>query len=216
MSIQTASRTSTLPRVNLLPPEIGERKRLQQVQAGVVVAVIVAVGAVVTLDMTGSHKVTDAKTQLQSATSESRALSRQLATYNDVNTTAAQLAASQAILAQATATRVEWSGYLADLSEVLPSATWLTNLSMSEQAAPGSLVSPSQASGTVGTLTFAGVALKYGDLANWLDSLQPVTGLANVYFSNATEQYIGSTKTVNFSGSADLTADALCQKPGSC
>jgi Tfp pilus assembly protein PilN len=202
--------------VNLLPPEIGERRRLQQVQAGIVLAVVAAVGSVVFLDMQGTHKVTDAKQQLASATSDNAQLTRQLATYANVRTTAAELAASEATLLQATSTHVPWSSYLADFSEVLPSTTWLTTLTMNNGLAAGSLANPSQATGDIGSVTFQGVALKYGNLAEWLDSLQPVNGLENVYFSTASEQYIGATKTVNFSGSANLTAEALCPANGEC
>jgi Tfp pilus assembly protein PilN len=216
VSIQTATRLTTLPRVNLLPPEIGERKRLQQMQVGVVATVLVAVAAVVFLDMQGAHNVNAAKQRVTAATSDNARLTHQLATYRDVKTTAAELAASEATLAQATSTQIRWSSYLADFSEVLPKTTWLTNMTMTEQLAPGSLTGPAQAAGNVGTLSFQGVALKYGNLAEWLDSLQPVDGLADVYFSTATEQYIGTTKTVTFAGSANLSADALCPKAGSC
>jgi Tfp pilus assembly protein PilN len=182
----------------------------------VIAAVALSVGAVAFLDIQGSHSVNDAKGQLNSASAESTRLTHELATYSDVKATAAQLAASQALLNQAMGTEVQWSSYLADFSVMLPPTTWLTSLTMSSQLPAGSLSAPSDAAGTIGTVNVQGVALKYNNLADWLDSLKPERGLEGVYFSNATEQYIGATKTVGFQASADLTSDALCQKAGGC
>jgi type IV pilus assembly protein PilN len=216
VSIQTATRLTTLPRVNLLPPEIGEKRRLQQVQAALVLAVVASVGAVVFLDMQGGHKVAAAKEQLSSATADNARLTQQLAQYSDVKATSAALVANQNLLNQAMSTQVQWSGYLADLSVVLPANTWLTSVTFSSQLAAGSLSTPAQATPTIGNVTFNGIAIKWSDVAAWLDSLQPERGLADVYFSNASESYIGATKTVAFQASANLTSQALCQKLGGC
>jgi Tfp pilus assembly protein PilN len=205
-----------LPRVNLLPPEIKEEQRLRRVKVAMAAVVAVAIAAVVLLDVQGGHSVSDAKAQLAAAAEQNAQINRELASYSDVKATAAQLAANKALLDQSMSTEVQWSGYLADFSVVLPSTTWLTSLTFSSQLAPGSLASPSQASGNIGTITVQGVAMKYENLADWLDSLNPENGLSGIYFSNASEQYIGSTKTVTFQASADLTAAALCEKAGGC
>jgi Tfp pilus assembly protein PilN len=216
VSLQTSTRTSTLPRVNLLPPEIGEKRRLQQVQGGVVAAVVLSIAAVAFLDVQGGHSVTAAKQKVNTAAAKNSQLTRQLASYSDVKTTAAQLAASQALLSQAMSTEVQWSTYLADFSVILPPTTWLTSVTMSSTLPAGSLTSSTAAPGEIGTVSVQGVAMKYDNLADWLDSLKPERGLASVYFSNAAEQYIGATKTVGFQASANLTSDALCQNAGGC
>jgi Tfp pilus assembly protein PilN len=199
-----------------LPPEIAEKRKLQQLQAGVVVALTLSVVAVAFLDVQGGHSVSAAKHKLSTATTDGGRLTRELASYSDVKTTAAELQASQALLDQAMSTEVQWSSYLADFSVILPSTTWLTSLSMTNTIAPGSLASPKEAPASIGSLTIQGVALKYNNLADWLDSLKPEKGLEGVYFSNAAENFIGATETVGFQASANLTSDALCQTPGGC
>lgn len=216
MSLQTSTRTSTLPRVNLLPPEISEKRRLQQVQAGVVGAVALSIAAVAFLDVQGGHNVSAAQQKVNVATADNGRLTKQLATYSDVKATAAQLAASQALLNQAMSTEVQWSVYLADFSVMLPPTTWLTSLTMTSTLPAGSLATSSGAPSEIGTVSVQGVAMKYDNLADWLDSLKTENGLANVYFSSATEQFIGATKTVAFQASANLTSQALCQKVGGC
>lgn len=219
MTTDTATRLAALPRVNLLPPEIHERRRLQLVQAAAVVLVIAAVGGVGFLYTNGRESVASAKKSLDTATSQNSALTRQLATFSNVKGTAAQLAASQALLTQATASEVSWSNFLADLSTLLPTTTWLTSLTVNESVQPGTLVAPAQAPAAIGTLSVQGFALKYPNLADWLDSVAKESGLSNVYFSTATEQFIGPTKVVTFQGSSTVTASALdgrCASAGSC
>jgi Tfp pilus assembly protein PilN len=162
--------------------------------------------------------VSAARNDLATATAQNDKLVKTLATYNDVKTTAAQLNASEATLTQAMSTEVRWSEYFADFG-FLPANTWLTKLTLTNALPAGSLLSPSQAPQQIGSVAVEGYAMKYGDLANWLDALEPEQGVSNVDFTKAAEQYIGTTKVVQFAGTAGLTSAALsgrCAKAGSC
>jgi Tfp pilus assembly protein PilN len=220
----TTAASSTLPRVNLLPPEIEERKRLQQVQAAVLVGVVAVAGGVGYLYFQGTHKVSDAKQQLSQASAENSQLTRQLATFSDVKATAAQLNASEALLTQATATEIRWSEYLADFG-FLPHNSWMTTLTVNSSLPPGTLATPSQAGPEIGTVSIGGYSMKYTDLATWLDSLAEQENakqqkmLDNVYLSKASESFIGDTKIVQFDASANVPTAGLsgrCATPGSC
>jgi Tfp pilus assembly protein PilN len=220
----TTAASSTLPRVNLLPPEIQERKRLQQVQAAVLVGVVAVAGGVGYLYYQGTHQVSDAKQQLSQASAENGQLTRQLATFSDVKATAAQLNASEALLTQATATEVRWSEYLADFG-FLPRNSWMTTLTVNSSLPPGTLSTPTQAPAEIGTVSVGGYSMKYTDLATWLDSLAEQKNakqqktLDNVYLSKAGETFIGDTKIVQFNASANVPAAGLsgrCATPGSC
>lgn len=218
MTTQTVTRQATLPRVNLLPPEIGERKQLQRIQAGVVLAVVVTVGIVGVVYYQGKHNVQAAKQEVATAVAQNATLTQKVATFQDVTATASRLASSEAMLSQAMSAEVDWSTYLSDLG-FLPKSTWLTDISFTNSLAPGSLAASTQAPPKIGVVSLKGVALKYASMADWLDALQPEKGLANLYFTNANEVFIGPTKVVDFQGSADLTSSALsarCDKAGSC
>ena len=224
MQTSTTTASSTLPRVNLLPPEIQERKRLQQVQAAVLVGVLAVAGGVGYFYYEGTHKVSVAKQQLASANSKNAQLIRQLAAFNDVKATAAQLNASEALLTQATSTEIRWSEYLADFG-FLPHNSWMTSLNISSSLPPGTLTTPSQATPEVGAVTFSGFSMKYPDLATWLDGLAEQQNakqqkmLDNVYLSKAAETFIGQTKVVQFDATASVPAAGLsgrCATPGSC
>jgi Tfp pilus assembly protein PilN len=230
VSVQTATRLANLPRVNLLPPEIGERKRLQAVQAGVVAAVVVSLVGVGYLYTDSKHKVTTAKQQLATVTATNTALTAKLATFAPVKQLATQLAASEAMLTQAMSTEVLWSQFLADLSTTAPASTWLTQLTLSESVRPGSLANPAQAPDVIGNLAAQGFAAPQGtaspwpSLADWLDSLDPTqkNGLATVQgatFATAVLADLAKHPVVQFQGSAVITSKALsdrCATAGSC
>lgn len=218
-TMTSVTRVGDLPRVNLLPPEIQERKKVRAAQAGAVGATLVAVAGVVFAYVQAGHSVDAARQQLAREQQTQATLDKQVAALRDVKTVAAQLSADEALLTRAMATEISWSTYLQDFSATLPATTWLTQLNLSESVPAGTLATPAQASSPVGSVSFTGVAMKWPNLADFLDALAKEQGFANAYFSNATESYIGQTKIVNFQATTDLTQGALsgrCANPGSC
>ena len=67
MSTLTIDRLATLPRVNLLPPEIEEQRRFRKVQIGLGAGVVAAVGVVGALTLLASGAVGDAQHRLGQA-----------------------------------------------------------------------------------------------------------------------------------------------------
>jgi hypothetical protein len=222
VSVETPTRlAAALPHVNLLPPEIGEQKRLQQVQLIGVLVLLLAVGAVAFLYVHGSGSVKTSKQHVATANADNAALNKQVAGFADVGQVNASLGAKEAMMTQAMSTEVLWSTYLGSFA-TLPTTSWLKSMTLSESLSPGTLTSVKQAPPIVATAAFDGVGMNYAALAGWLDKvaqLGQVNGLTNAYFSSATEAFIDSTKVVNFAGTANLSAVGLsgrCEKPGVC
>jgi Tfp pilus assembly protein PilN len=216
----TPTRLVTLPRVNLLPPEISERKKLQRIQLGLGLAVVVVVAGVGLVYESGGNAVTDSQNQLSAAQQQNTALQTKLASLQFVSAEKVVADQTQAMLTQATATQVHWSNYLADLSVITPAHDWFTSITFSESVPVGSISSPADAPPVIGAVTFAGSGLAHNDLATWLDTAATEKGFVDPYFSNSTESYIGKTKVVTFSTSVGLTSDALagssCSQQGTC
>jgi Tfp pilus assembly protein PilN len=215
----TTTGTQTLPRVNLLPPEIDERRQFQRAQAAVAGVVALSVVGVGFLYMQGGHGVTSAKSQLASSIAQQSALQTKLTSLQYVDTAASQKDAAEATLTQALATEIQWSHYMADLSVITPTTVWFTQLTFAETATAGSLTAAPAAGTTVGSIAFTGVALSHDNVADWLDSAVKEPGFADPSFASSTEQFIASKKIVNFSSSVQLDAAALsdrCAKPGVC
>ncbi|MDP9164912.1 MAG: PilN domain-containing protein [Actinomycetota bacterium] len=206
---RTAAGFPALPSVNLLPPEIAEKRRFRQVQYALGAAVAAAVLLVGVLYLLAAHSVSAANTDLAAADAQHSRLTAQIATYGNVTAIRAQAAAEQAMLATAMGQEVRFSQLLSDLSLSVPDNIWLNNLSLTEGAVPATV---GATAGGIGTLTVSAVGFSHDDVAVWLDSLAAQPNFTNPDFGSSVESYLGTRKTVNFGSTATLTAAALSNR----
>lgn len=222
MSADTKTRTlADLPHVNLLPPEISERKRLRQIQVGGAALVALVIAGLVGAYVAEGGSVAQAKKRVTTANAESVTLTQKVASFSTLRTVQADRDAHEAMLTRAMSTEIIWSSYLSSFA-TLPTSTWLRGITLSEAVGPGTLASPTAAPPVVATASFSGAGLNYISLADWLDRVAKLGDrgdLTNVYFSTAAEVFIDATKTITFAGTSNLSAVALsgrCAKPGVC
>ena len=228
--MSTTTTTSTtqvdLPRVNLLPPEIFEKRQLQRAQAGLTVVVLAAVVGVVLVYLNGGSAVTEGKSRLAASQATQVDLQKSVSRVSYVTTQKAQADQAKSMLAQATASTIPFSTYLSDLSLRTPKNVWFTAITLTDSLAPGTLVPGAPAPAAVGTVSFSGTALAHADVATWLDSAAKESGFANPYFTSSSESLIPGTGTkpgtlpktwVTFSSNVDLSSEALCSaQSGKC
>ena len=195
----------TLPRVNLLPPEIAEQARLRRVQLGLAGGLLAAVGVVGALHVGASSSVAEATEELSTATARGASLQAEARTFRDVNDVYDRAATAQAMLASAMGQEVRFSTFLDDLSKTVPEHVWLKNVTFT-QAAPAGAVATTPG---IGTATFTGVGFRHDDVASWLETLAAQEGFADPYVSDATAGDIGGRRTVSFTSTVTLTSDAL-------
>ena len=208
-----------LPRVNLLPPEIGVRKAQQRSYVLMGVAVACAGGAAAAMDMGQVSRVSAAKTDLVKVNDQATKLKQKRAALQPVQDTYATVDANEALLTQAFASRVQWSTPLHNISITIPENVWLLSFTAAASATP----TPPGISGgqpSVGSIQFTGKAFAYNDVAAWLDSLARIKGFQSAYVSTATETkptVAGGRKIVDFSSTVNLTSVAITPhtKPGS-
>jgi Tfp pilus assembly protein PilN len=199
---------SSLPRVNLLPPEIAVARRMRRIQTGLGGAVVAAVGIVALLYVGAASGASNAQETLDTAAAHQASLRSQTAKYSDVTAVYSRATAAEAMLTQAMGDEVRFSRYLNDLTLTVPDSVWLkaatfTQGAAATSAAPGTATAPG-----IGTVTFTGVGFKHDDVAVWLESLAGQKGYANPYFSSSTEAFLGTKPIVNFVSTVTLTADA--------
>jgi Tfp pilus assembly protein PilN len=208
-AIETAVHTGTLPQVNLLPPEIAERRKLRRLQyalGGLVALSVVAVGGVYEM---GHSSVATAQQQLTQAQDQTVLLQSQLAKLSNVDAVNKQLDATKALYVAAMSPEVQWSHYLNDLSLTIPDNVWLTSIAANETNAPASTAAGSVLPTGLGTVTFSGVAFTHDDVATWLETLAKEPGYLDPYFSNSSETLLGPRTIVKFTSSVILGQQAL-------
>jgi len=195
----------TLPRVNLLPPEIAEVRRMRRIQMGLGGAVLGAVGVVALLYIAASSSVSSAQSDVDTATATGAQLRAETAKFSQVTAIYARAAAAQAMLTTAMGEEVRYSRFLNDLSLSIPENVWLKNVTFAQGAAPAALGSTTPG---IGTVTVTGIGFSHDDVAVWLESLATQKGYTNPYFTNSTEALLGTRKTVTFTSTASLTPAA--------
>ncbi len=207
---QTAAPVGTghavLPRVNLLPPEIGEAVRFRRIQMGLGGALLTTLGVVALLYVGAVSSVGEAETELAASTATGTQLQAENDKYADVTAVYAAAAAAEAMLTQAMGEEVRFSQYLNDLSLTVPENVWVKNVTFAQAPVPAALGSTEPG---IGTVTFTGVGFSHDDVAVWLESLAKQKGYKDPYFSTSTEALIGTRKTVDFTSTVTLTPEAL-------
>jgi Tfp pilus assembly protein PilN len=198
--------------VNLLPPEIAERRRARVIQVGMGAAVAASVVVVGAVYLMAHASATSAQSDLEAAQAQNTTLRAQVTKFAGDESLRAQRDAQQTMLQTAMGPEIQWSHYLNDLSLRIPNNNWITKVSVQETygsataAAPttGGLVDPG-----VGKITFEGMAFTHDDVATWLDSLAKEKGYTNPYFSSSVAKVLGGHQVVKYSSSISLTPDAL-------
>jgi Tfp pilus assembly protein PilN len=215
----TAVGAYVVPKVNLLPPEIEERKaqrRSYVIMGGAIAAAIVVV---VFAYVAQASRVSEAKDSLAAAQARDGQLTRERAALQPVQDVYNNVDAHEALLAQAQSSRVRWSRFLHDLQVTIPDRVWVNSFTatLSAPTAPAS----GQAVGStavlkpgVGNVLIGGSAFEHNDVAAWLDSLTKVKGYADPYFTSSTlvlptSDSPDARAIVKFTSSVTLTPAAI-------
>jgi Tfp pilus assembly protein PilN len=223
MSTQTLIRSGTLPVVNLLPPEFGERRRLHTLKMGLGAGVIASLGVVITLFVLATAQVSTAQSDLDTTKAEGASLQAQAAKYSDVPAVIAKVDAAKLQRSQAMAPEIRWSFYLNDLSLRIPAKVWLNSVTATQTAAAPAVAGAAAVPGIstypetgIGSVTFEGKAYKHNDVANWLEMLSHEKGWTQPYFTDSSEDGDLSASNgdpaVGFSSQVTITEDALSRR----
>lgn len=198
-----------LPRINLLPPEIGLRQTLRKVQAGLGAGVVAALGVVLALQLAATGSVSDAQAGVAASEAEHAALIAQAGQFRDVTEVHTRTDAAQAMLVDAMSEEVRYSRFLDQFAVSLPERVWVTSLTFT-QGAPAT--PDAAAAGAIGSVQISGTAYGHDDVAAWLDALAAQEGFDGAYLQSSTERRLGGRVVVDFSTSVSLTAEALSQR----
>ncbi|HEY3547413.1 MAG TPA: hypothetical protein VGK17_15175 [Propionicimonas sp.] len=178
---------ASLPQVNLLPPEVRAARGLKVVKrvlALALVGVLILIGGVYALSLL---QRTAAENELADAQRETKQLQAQEDKYAEVPAVRTALDTTKHAREFAMSTEVQWSGYLAAITAVLPpdaSVETFTLAGATPMALPELAASPLQAP-SVGTLSFTGRTATVPDTAAWIDALNSVPGFSDAWVSSA-------------------------------
>jgi Tfp pilus assembly protein PilN len=199
----------TTRRINLLPPEREERRRARQVTTTIVaagVALIVLLGLVFVAEIIRLH---GQKNALEAQQTTNATLQGQVAQLSQFEQLELQLQQKTTLLKTLTRDEVRWSVVLADISLVIPSDTWLTNLSANQITSSATQPAAGTQTQALGTIQLTGTTFSHLDVAKWLTRLAGVDAFTNPYLSLSSKSVIGTTNVVTFNSTTDLSDNAF-------
>jgi Tfp pilus assembly protein PilN len=210
--------TYVVPMVNLLPPEIGERKAQQRGYVAMGATVVAALGAVAFLYLGQASRVGAAEDEVTAAKQQNSTLVAQRAKLAYVDEVYAEVDANEAMLTRAADKRIFWSRNLADVALAMPDTVWLESIDIAQvmDAATADAAGSVLPKYDMGTVTFVGRAYQHDDVAAWLDASAKIVGYGNVWYTKseavvptAEERAKGDRSFVEFSMTADIAPNAI-------
>lgn len=212
--METTTRQVVLPRVNLLPPEIGEQRRFRRTQLLLGAGLLGTVAVVAGVYVLAASEVGRASTELAGERAEGAQLQTEADTFAEVPRTYALVEAKESQVGLAMGEEIRWSYLLNDLSRTTPEQVWLAEMTVAQDVDGTAAAVVDPALGTVmepglGQITFTGKALAHNDVATWLESLATQRGYTQPYFSNSQLTEIGTKDAIDYSSQVTITAEAL-------
>jgi Tfp pilus assembly protein PilN len=220
----------SLPRVNLLPKEIKERRLVQRQRGGIAVAFVVLVALLGFWYVRESQALTDARQEADRERAVADGLRARKAALQPYAALQSRIVAAEQLRAKVYAREVRFSAIMQDISAIIPGDVWLTQMSAAvaapadqagggaKAAAAGTTLLPGSpgAGAPVATITFTGAGLGHVDVGGFMRALAagPKKRGARVYLNpyftaSQKDDEGGGETTVTFSATVDLSKAAF-------
>ncbi len=193
--------------INLLPPEIAQRRRARQITLALAAAGVGLVALLILVFIVQAARLSGERGKLEEARKTNAGLQRQISGLQSFAAQQQALRDKEQLLERLTASEVRWSVLLNDISVVIPSDVWLENFSGSVQApAPGA---PAVEGAPIGTIQVTGSTFTHLDVARWLSRISGVREFVFPYISLSSKSEEAGASLVTFNSSVQLSDAAL-------
>jgi Tfp pilus assembly protein PilN len=192
--------------INLLPPEIAQRRRVREVTLLIGAVGLALVALLVVVFLVQAARLAGERGRLDDAKKVNVALQGKVNQLQEFAQLELTVQNKQQLLGRLTQNEVRWSVLLNDISLVIPSDVWLTNFSGSIQVASGTTASGDV---PIGSLSLAGSTFTHLDVAKWLSRLAVVREFTFPYLTLSAKAGEGAQQIVTFNSSVDLSTAAL-------
>jgi Tfp pilus assembly protein PilN len=204
---------ATVPRVNLLPPEILEGRRFRRARLMLAATVGVTIALAVLAAVWAQHQVGVANRELAVVTTRTAQLQAQEHMYAEVPRVLAQVDAAKSARETVMAKDVLWYRFLDELAVATPTTVWLGTLDLTLADASGGPATDALTRPGLGEINVSGTATRYPDVAQWLTTVTTVNGMDVSRLQSAAlkEGDVGAAK-ITFTSTVTVTEDALSHR----
>lgn len=180
--------TTVRPQVNLLPPEVGQGRKLSALKR----SLVYGVAGVLVLSIAGTGgallSAASARSELVAVQDETATLLAEQATYAAVPQVLSRISNAEAARQAGMSTEIRWKPYLESLRAVTPPGVSYDNLAVNAATplAPAPVPADALAVPGVGQIAFTARSLVLPDVSAWIDAINTVPGLGDPWFTTAT------------------------------
>jgi Tfp pilus assembly protein PilN len=213
--------SSTVPRfvavrANLMPQEVLSARSADRMRQRVIIGLSGLIVVLAVVYLASWFQTHSAQSNLDSLQNQGVTLQKQTSSYGPLVTAQTQTASIQSQLQQLMVGDLSWRDMLTTLRAQAPSGVTLTQIGGTITSGAASAGGAADTAGgysalnqsgqqQVGTLTLTGTARDKTEVANYVDSLAKIRGLASPFPNSVTS----ATGTVTFNLTVLITADAL-------
>lgn len=198
--------------VNLLPPEIVDKRKSASARNTAIAMVALSALAVAGVFAWSLISANNAEKKLEDERAKTAGLNAQAAKYAEVPKILAQVESAKNAQTTAMGKEVLWYRYLNNLALTYPDRVWLTTFTANIATDGAAAATGPFSTAGVGTISVTGQGYQHSDVAAWLDMLARSEGVADGAMSNSAVGAIGKSGIVNFNSTATLTADSLSKR----
>jgi Tfp pilus assembly protein PilN len=198
-----------MTQVNLLPPELRAREVTRRLTSLVVIVGVIVLGLIGLFYFFQVMNLSRARDDLAAQEGVNSQLQAQVNDLQRFQELQSQLDAKQELVNSVFVDEVSWSTVLVNVSHVIPSEAYLTNLTGSISTVGTAPVTGGVS--LIGTVSFTGVVRETDPLASWLTRLEQVDGWVNAWMTSATESAPFS-RIYTFASGIDLSLDAATRR----
>ena len=196
-----------MSQVNLLPPDIRQRQQTRKVAFLIAAAGVALLLLVLFVYLLETQSLKGVNEDIEAQTARNADLQAQITELQRFADLQDEAAAKQLLLSSVFANELSFSGAMLDVSRVIPSDAFLTSLTITLNSAG---TPTGETTAIVGTIAFSGEGASAETVATLLGRLENVKGWVNPFVSSVARPGLGDL--VQFTGTVDLTVDALTQR----
>ena len=217
MSEQTQSFARMLPGINLLPPEVHQRRAAKRLRSWLLLAVALVVALTVGGVIWAGTQVTAAGDRLQLAKDEHKRLKQEEAEYARVPIVLAELANAENAETLAMWREILWEPYAHEIVAILPEDVIIWDYQATNPGAVEGMLAPGHPleAQSYSTIVFSGSTATRPDVAEWIEAIESVEGFQHAWVDviEVSGEIDGEEVPLwSFTGSIDLNGVALSER----
>lgn len=215
MSPHQRSGPPVQPGVNLLPPEVHQRRAARRMRSWLVLAVAVVVALVVGGVVWATGEVEAAEERLQASKDEHERLKTEEALYWEVPIVLAELSNAENADTLSMWREIIWEPYMHEIIAVLPDDVVYERFAVQTPGATDGMLAPGHPLETTSYawIQFEGHTEVRPDVAAWIEAIEGIEGFEHAWVDFVTlegdAEDEGDVVGYHFQGDIDLNADAL-------